>query len=276
MMLVRVFGVCFWLATSVLAEASCPNCQKKDDKNINQGLDISLVSENTVIEAGKPFRVGLWIRHEEKYHTYWKNPGVVGVPTHVKWTLPEGFSAEAIQWPYPELSQMAAYPCYGYERDILLMMEITPPHAISGDEVTLTGVTNWMCCAQGCFPGYETFSLTLPVGEEVDCPQFGDLFKATEEELPQENEGIRVELSSAMGEGKIQMSIFSQDDDLKVEHVFNEDGQTTPDLPYAIKKIAYGEHLFISTRSKYGPKEATSFPCILKTNQGYFRVNATY
>src|SRR5688572_10915548 len=44
-------------------------------------LTIELVSEVASIQPGSPFYVGLHLKHKEHYHTYWKFPGIVGVPT---------------------------------------------------------------------------------------------------------------------------------------------------------------------------------------------------
>ena len=57
-----------FLALAVFAQAEVP-------------LDIKLVSEVTSIAPGQPFYVGLALPHGEGYHTYWKFPGIVGVPT---------------------------------------------------------------------------------------------------------------------------------------------------------------------------------------------------
>ena len=107
---------------------------KKDD---TVGLSISLISEVKSIQPGESFKVGVKIKHDPGFHTYWKSSGIVGVSTQVKWDLPEGFEVSSIHWPYPELSKMAEYPCFGYERDIVLFMTVTPAKMINEKSVTL-------------------------------------------------------------------------------------------------------------------------------------------
>ena len=46
-------------------------------------LRIDLVSSTTSIQPGTPFRVGLHLQHPRGYHTYWKFPGIVGVPLNI-------------------------------------------------------------------------------------------------------------------------------------------------------------------------------------------------
>jgi hypothetical protein len=42
------------------------------------------------VEPGKPVWVGLQLKHQPQWHTYWKNPGDSGLPTQLAWTLPAG------------------------------------------------------------------------------------------------------------------------------------------------------------------------------------------
>ena len=65
-------------------------------------LEVSLISESRSIRAGRPFFLGLHLIHPPGSHTYWKNPGIVGLATTVEWDLPPGFSAGEIQWPAPQ------------------------------------------------------------------------------------------------------------------------------------------------------------------------------
>src|SRR5687767_15037610 len=65
-------------------------------------LKIDLISEVSTIQPGTPFHVGLHLKHREHYHTYWKFPGIVGVPTDTEWGLPPGWHANSLEWPAPE------------------------------------------------------------------------------------------------------------------------------------------------------------------------------
>lgn len=131
----------------------------------DQPLDIRLVSEVTMIRPGQPFYVGLALHHGAGYHTYWKHPGIVGVPTSIQWnSLPEGFKAEPIDWPEPEHVLMFTIHAQGYERDVVLPIRITPPQTlVSGTRVRLEGKASWMCCARQCNPGFVDLSIELPV-----------------------------------------------------------------------------------------------------------------
>src|SRR5215212_269957 len=101
-------------------------------------LSIELISEVTSIQPGTSFYVGLHLKHQEHYHTYWKFPGIVGVPTDMAWKLPPGWKAGPIEWPAPERVMMFQIKAQGYHGEVLLPMKVTPPNDLqSGAKITL-------------------------------------------------------------------------------------------------------------------------------------------
>ncbi len=134
-----------------------------------QGLKLQLVSEATAIVPGQPFTVGLWLEHDRGAHTYWRFPGIVGVPTQMKWQLPRGWKASELIYPEPERTLMFKIKAQGFDRDVMLRTEITPPANLKvGESITLTGLASWMCCGNSCHPGSMDLSLTLPVAATAE------------------------------------------------------------------------------------------------------------
>lgn len=129
-------------------------------------LRIALVSEAVAIAPGAPFYVALHLQHRPGDHTYWKFPGIVGVPTGIEWKLPKGFKAGPIEWPEPRRVMMFQIKAQGYEGETLLPARITPPKSLKpGDKVLLQGRASWMCCGRTCNPGVKDLSLELKVSE---------------------------------------------------------------------------------------------------------------
>ncbi|MGY8639961.1 MAG: protein-disulfide reductase DsbD domain-containing protein [Verrucomicrobiales bacterium] len=157
--------ICVTVLMSLLASGFAAETKpvKKD------GLQLRLVSDQNMVIPGGIITVGLFLEHEPTYHTYWKAPGIVGVPTQLKWELPTGFSAAEIQWPAPQRTKMAQLTAYGYETDTCLLTEITVPKTIEGESVTLKVRAGWMCCASACHPDWQDFEFTLPVSKK-DSP----------------------------------------------------------------------------------------------------------
>ena len=57
------------------------------------------------------------------WHTYWINPGEAGQPTEIKWTLPPGWKASAVQWPYPKRIPTGPLMDYGDEGKPWLLVD---------------------------------------------------------------------------------------------------------------------------------------------------------
>jgi len=130
-----------------------------------------LVSEVRSVQPGSPFWTGVLLKMDPHWHTYWRYPGDSGLPTKIKWKLPAGFSAGDIQWPYPMRIELPPLVSYGYEDEILLPVQLTPPASLKpGADVTLAARVDWLECAEICIPGKADVSLTLPVGKDASAP----------------------------------------------------------------------------------------------------------
>jgi DsbC/DsbD-like thiol-disulfide interchange protein len=128
-------------------------------------LSIQLVSGVTSVAPGQPFYLALDLKHSPGYHTYWKHPGTVGVPTSIKWTaVPRGFRMGEIAWPEPERTKMFTILAQGYDRDVVLPIPVYPPAKLTaGQKLRFEGQASWMCCASDCNPGYKVLGITLEV-----------------------------------------------------------------------------------------------------------------
>jgi DsbC/DsbD-like thiol-disulfide interchange protein len=64
-----------------------------------EAVEVELVADRDAVVAGQPITLGLRIRHDPKWHTYWRNPGDSGLPTLFPLELPAGYVAGPVQWP---------------------------------------------------------------------------------------------------------------------------------------------------------------------------------
>ena len=131
----------------------------------SENFDVALVSEYAAIRPAHPFYVGLRMEPKPGWHTYWKNPGDAGLPLRIEWTLPPGFTAGPIEWPAPVRFETGPLVSYGYDREVLLAVRITPPAAISAKSVTIAGTFDWLECEEVCVAGSATLDLALPVSD---------------------------------------------------------------------------------------------------------------
>jgi thiol:disulfide interchange protein DsbD len=144
-----------------------------------------LLADTNAVVPGKPFTMGVLLRMAPGWHTYWKFSGDAGLPTELKWKLPPGWKVGDIQWPIPlKTIDPGDIETYGYENEVLLMQEITPPSKLDSSSVKLSTEANWLVCEKICIPGGATLQLDLPVASTSD-PANRDLFARYRRLLPQ-------------------------------------------------------------------------------------------
>ena len=156
-----------------------PSCAAEAPASFTgKGLSVQLVSDATTIQPGQTFHLGLWLRHDPGYHTYWQNPGLAGVATKPVPTLPPGFAAGALIYPPPDKVRMASIRVHGYEHDVLIALPITAPASLPTGPVNIPVAATWMACQRTCNPGFATLSLTLNAGPAtVADPLWSSKFK---------------------------------------------------------------------------------------------------
>ncbi len=158
----------------------------------SQNVKVELLAEQSGIQPGSPFTVGVRFELEPDWHIYWYNMGPgVGLPTEVEWELPEGFTAGPLQWPAPDRFITPAGDedliSYGYHDEVMLMAVITPPTTLeAGSSVELKATVSWLACKESCIPGSANPALTLPVVADVAevNASHRDLFVAMRAKLP--------------------------------------------------------------------------------------------
>ncbi len=156
----------------------------------------TLIADASAIVPGKPFTAGLLLRMAPGWHTYWKFSGDAGLPTEIKWKLPPDWKVGEIQWPIPlKTNDPGDIQTYGYQDEILLMQEITPPPKIDNSPTQLSAEVNWLVCERICIPGSATLQLELPTST-LNEPKNTDLFARYRRLLPQNFPNSRIAMDS--------------------------------------------------------------------------------
>ncbi len=130
-----------------------------------------LIAETGEIAPGGTVAVALEEIIRPGWHTYWINPGEAGLPSELKWSLPPGWRASAIGWPYPKRLPVGPLMNYGYEGKVWLLTKLTAPRdAKPGDAVTLKATGSWLVCKEVCIPEDQTLTLPLTVSASPAPP----------------------------------------------------------------------------------------------------------
>ncbi len=184
-MLRRSIRAGFLLGTLVLAGAAfAQNGQLPDAL---PKVVASFVPESKMVAPGGSVTVALKEVIRKDWHTYWINPGDSGAATEIKWRLPPGWEAAAIQWPYPMRIPVGPLMNFGYEDEVALLVDVkAPADAVPGQTVTLDADVNWLVCSDVCIPEETKLSLPLTIAAAAAPPdeEARALFAEARSKLP--------------------------------------------------------------------------------------------
>ncbi len=170
----------------------------------------SLKADASSLLPGSTVSVGVLLRMDRGWHTYWVNAGEAGLPTEIVWTLPDGFLTGAIQWPLPnKYIEAGDVMTYGYKDETMLLVPLTVPQsARPGERVTLKAEVSWLECEKTCVPGREVITLTLPVGDGQRDPATASLFDLYRTRIPARLTDVRnISVSSRESAGAVVLAL---------------------------------------------------------------------
>jgi thiol:disulfide interchange protein len=127
-------------------------------------LTVQLVVPPAQIYPGQTFTAGLYFKLDPGWHVYWINAGDSGEPPSVKWTLPPGITADALQFPAPKRLPLGPLMDFGYENEVLfpILVHVAPGFKPAGPNATLAGKVSWLVCREVCIPGKAQLSVDRP------------------------------------------------------------------------------------------------------------------
>ncbi|GLQ20912.1 protein-disulfide reductase DsbD family protein [Algimonas porphyrae] len=152
-----------WLsaATSAFATTSLPVDTGK--------VEASLLSSHYTVAPGQTFQIALKTTLDEKWHTYWRNPGDSGEPVQISWVLPDVLSAGEIVWPLPYPIPTGPIINYGFEGAPLFPVDFTvADNAPIGSVLEIQADVYYLVCKDICIPEEGTLRLILQVSGEAE------------------------------------------------------------------------------------------------------------
>lgn len=148
----------------------------------------TLVSEVRTAAPGEAFQVAVKLVHEPHWHTYGKElpPEVIGKPTSLNWTLPEGWKVEELPWPATrEVDSTDGKKSQGYEGTVYLPARIIPAGTVGSGGEILVKVDALVCDPQNCMPAKPEAKLSLTLTEKAEAdPATAEIFGKSAQVLP--------------------------------------------------------------------------------------------
>ena len=170
-------------------------------------LEAELVADRVGLQPGGRIELGVRLRHDPAWHTYWRNSGDSGLPTTVEPEGPAGATFGALRWPAPKRIWIGPLANYGYEGEVLLPFAARLAEGFAGSSVRFEARVAWLVCKEVCVPGEARLALELPVtaktGPQAAPSRDARLFEAMALRIPDPASPLPVR--AYRGPGKVSL-----------------------------------------------------------------------
>ena len=146
---------------------------------------VKLLISHETAKSGSTIMAGIEMTMDEGWHTYWINPGTAGIPTSVKWDLPDWVTAGEIQWPVPEKFQSLGSTGYGYKNTIVLIVPLFVSENAPLGQVELSAKVSWLECEIQCNPRNQEVSANFVIGQALKESSSVNTIRDWKEKIPQ-------------------------------------------------------------------------------------------
>ncbi len=146
-------------------------------------LTVQMVVPPAEIYPGQNFTAGLYFKLEPGWHVYWVNAGDSGEPPRIRWTLPGGITADAMQFPAPKRLPLGPLMDFGYENEVLFPIAMHVSSAfkpVKGAKTTLSAKVDWLVCREVCIPGKATLDVER---KSLSSPPSSPAFISADQQL---------------------------------------------------------------------------------------------
>jgi thiol:disulfide interchange protein DsbD len=151
---------------------------------------VQLLLSAETARPGDTVWAGVDLKMEPDWHTYWKNPGVAGIATDIKWELPPGVTAGEIQWPLPKKMSAGTIDFYGYADETVLLVPLTLATNLTPGPLDLKANVSWLECKEQCIPGSDSVAATLNIGSETKISAEAETIESWKSKLPKSGDAI--------------------------------------------------------------------------------------
>ncbi len=146
-----------------------------------QHLTVELQTTANAVRPGASVAGGLVISLESGWHVYWINAGDAGQPPEIRWTMPTGITASALQFPIPMRLPLGPLTDFGYENSVTLPFHVNVAKGVRPGPAHLGAMVTWVVCREVCVPGRARLGLDLrvdPAAPDAAVPTAGELAEA--------------------------------------------------------------------------------------------------
>ncbi len=125
--------------------------------------DIRLISATTAVGELDTISLGVEVRLEDGWKTYWRSPGDAGIPPFVAWDGSSNLADTRFQWPAPVRFNYYDLETFGYQKSVVFPIQARVAKA--GEGVSLRAQLDLLICDDVCIPHTSTQRWICQLGQ---------------------------------------------------------------------------------------------------------------
>ena len=168
--LLQLLQIGFALALVILSVLVIPLGHANGREQPELHAEVELISAHRNLKPDSVQDLALVVRPAPGWYTYWRNPGEVGKPTTIKWTLPKGIHTGEPEWPVPVRKVEDGGISYAFPEQHILPVAIAIGRELdfTQTEYKFIADVSWLACKDVCIPESTTVSIVLPLANASD------------------------------------------------------------------------------------------------------------
>jgi thiol:disulfide interchange protein DsbD len=168
-------------------------------------VSAKLYSNKSEIAAGDEIILAVEFKIKNNWHIYWENPGDAGMATTLEFSLPDGFEAGKVLYPYPDKFKTEGLTSYGYKNKTVLLTKIKVPNNLKvNSNYKINVKALWLECKDICIPGETDLELTLKATPKAKATQ-NNTFSDYSRKIPKSVQGLVSNIQILEKSAKIEL-----------------------------------------------------------------------
>jgi suppressor for copper-sensitivity B len=117
----------------------------------------------------KTLPLGVEVKLDDTWKTYWRSPGDAGLPPSLAWEGSANLQAATLLYPKPQRLTLLGLQTFGYKHDVIFPIDAMV--ATPGQPLDLKLKLDILVCAELCVPKNFTLALAIPAGPASAAPE---------------------------------------------------------------------------------------------------------
>ncbi len=177
--------------------------------------------------------LGMEVRLEPGWKTYWRTPGDAGFAPRLDWSESRNLKGAELSYPAPHRFTVLGFETAGYDAEVLFPIAATP--AEPGKPLDLALKAELLVCSTICVPETVALTLSIPEGPAAPGPSANDIARA-QALVPGDGRASGLSVTAVRGQGAALEVEVTAREPMVAPDVFVE---TEPPVTFAAPKSRF-------------------------------------